>query len=122
MGIFDRLLGRKSDKAMQASPAPEHAVLVYFAYGSRDLSRLFALEQRLEEAIATEGVGEFDGDEVATDGSDGTLFMYGPDADALFAAVRPALLTAEFMRGARVKLRYGPPRDGVREVEVILGT
>ena len=64
----------------------------------------------------------FDGNEVATDGSDGFLYMYGPDADALFGAVRPALEGAPFMRGARVTLRYGPPQDGVREVEVELGT
>ena len=66
-------------------------------------------------------VGEFDGNKVATDGSDGSLDMYGPNADALFAAARPILLAAEFMRGARVTLRYGPPEDGVKEVEVVLG-
>jgi hypothetical protein len=95
---------------------------VHFAYGSTDLSRLFALEERLEAVIADASAGEFDGNEVATDGSDGTLYMYGPDADALFAVVRPALEATDFMRGARVRLRYGPPEDGIREVEVVLGT
>jgi hypothetical protein len=118
MGILDRLFGKR---AKQAAPAPSHAVLVDFAYGSTDLSRLFALEEQLEQAIAAAGVGEFDGNEVATDGSDGTLYMYGPDADALFAAVRPILEASDFMNGARVKLRYGPPADGVREVEVVVG-
>jgi hypothetical protein len=120
MGLLDRILGRK--KPEQRSQSPEHAVLVHFAYGSTNLSELFALEERLEAAIADAGVGEFDGNEVATDGSDGTLYMYGPDADALFAVVRPALDATDFMRGARVRLRYGPPEDGVREVEVVLGT
>ena len=97
-------------------------MLVHFGYGSTDLTRLFSLEQRLEAAIAAAGVGEFDGNEVATDGSGGTLYMYGPDADAIFAVVRPDLDATDFMRGARVRLRYGPPEDGVREVEVVLGT
>jgi hypothetical protein len=48
--------------------------------------------------------------------------MYGPDADRLFEAVRPVLESAGFMRGARVRLRYGPPEDGVREREVVLGS
>ena len=67
-------------------------------------------------------VGEFDGNEVAADGSDGFLYMYGPDADALFVAVRSTLEAAVFMKGARVKLRYGPPENGVREAEIELGT
>jgi len=48
--------------------------------------------------------------------------MYGPDADQMFAAVRPVLEGADFMRGARVTLRYGPPADGVREHQVVLGS
>lgn len=120
MGIFDKVFGKKPPEP--PSPAPDHAVLVYFAYGSTDLSRLFALEERLEAAIAAAGVGELDGNEVATDGSEGTLYTYGPNADALFAVVRPVLDATDFMRGARVRLRYGPPEDGVREVDVRMGT
>jgi hypothetical protein len=101
---------------------PEHAVIVQFHYGSTDLSPLFDLEQRLERAIATAKAGEFDGNEIAADGSDGYLYMYGPDADRLFAAVRATLEATDFMRGARVRLRYGPPDDGVRETEIDLGT
>ena len=119
MGIFDKILGKKNPEP--PSRPPEHAVIVQFAYGSTDLSRLFALEERLEAAIAEAGAGEFDGNEVASDGSDGTLYMYGPDADKLFAAVRPTLESADFMRGARARLRYGPPEDCVREMEVVVG-
>jgi hypothetical protein len=98
-------------------------VLVYFEYGSTDLSALFALEDQLDHAIQKTMVGELDGNEVATDGSDGTLFMYGPDADVLFAAVRPILEAAPFMRGARVVRRYGPPTaEDVLEVTVTLPT
>jgi len=99
----------------------DHAVIVHFQYGSTDLWRLFALEDELERAIVAAGAGEFDGNEVAADGSDGYLYMYGPDADRLFAAVRPALEASAFMRGARVQLRYGPPEDGVKEREIELG-
>jgi hypothetical protein len=119
MGFFDKLLGKK--KPPPSSPAPEHAVLLHFVYGSTDLSRLFALEEQLEKAIEAAKVGELDGNEVATDGSDGTLYLYGPDADALFSTVKPILEATDFMRGARATLRYGPAAEGVRAREVVLG-
>ncbi|MFE0752608.1 hypothetical protein ACFW16_01545 [Inquilinus sp. NPDC058860] len=99
----------------------EHAVIVHFSYGSNDLEALFALEEKLESAIASAGVGELDGNEIAADGSDGNLYMYGPDADRLFDVIRPVLESAPFMRGAQVLKRYGPPGDGVRQSIVIIG-
>lgn len=93
----------------------EHAVVVHFSYGSKDLSRLFALEEKLESAITKAGVGEYDGNEVAVDGSDGYLYMYGPDADRLFGVVEPILKSTPFMAGAKAKKRYGPPEAGVKE-------
>lgn len=99
----------------------EHAVIVDFEYGSTDLDPLFDLEGALEAAITGASVGEYDGNAIATDGSDGTLYMYGPDADRLFEVVRPVLEAAQFMRGARATKRYGPPADGVREQIVTIG-
>ena len=114
MGFWSRLFGK-------APRAPEHALIVRFRYGgSTDLTSLFALEKELEQAIVRANAGEYDGNEVAVDGSDGSLYMYGPDADALFAAVRPILERTPFLRGAAATLRYGPPEDGVREVRVEL--
>ena len=100
---------------------PEHAVIVDFTYGSTDLSRLFELENKLEATIEEAKVGEHDGNDVAVDGSDGYLYMYGTNADTLFEVVRPILEATEFMKGAKAKLWYGPPADGVREVEVEIG-
>ena len=99
---------------------PEHAVIVHFSYGSTDLSALFDLEEKIEAAIEKAEAGEFDGNEVATDGSDGYLYMYGPNADTLFGAIEPVLKDSEFMKGAKVKLRYGPPEDGVPETTKII--
>lgn len=98
----------------------EHAVIVHFSYGSTDLGPLHALEDRLEQAIASAGVGELDGNEIAVDGSDGYLYMYGPDADRLFETIRPVLESTGFAKGAKVTKRYGPPEDGVRESVIVL--
>ena len=111
VGFFDRLFRKEKPP----TAGPEQAVLVYFDYGSTDLSALFAVEEALERVIADAKAGELDGNEIATDGSDGTLFMYGPNADALFAAIHPTLEAAPFMQGARVVLRYGPADADVPE-------
>ncbi len=96
----------------------EHAVIVTFEYGLKDLDALFAVEDQLEAAIEQTGVGEYDGNEIAADGSEGTLYMYGPDADALFEAVKDVLRNATCLSIAAATLRYGPPDEGTRRVSV----
>jgi len=119
MGWLSKVL--TGNKGAVSKPS-EHAVIIHFQYGSTDLSRLFAVEEKLEAAISAAAAGEFDGNEVNTDGSDGFLYMYGPDADRLFEAVRPVLEATPFMKGAVATKRYGPPGDGVRRVEVSIGS
>ena len=99
----------------------DQAVIVQFSYGSRDLSPLFELEDRLETAIEAAQAGEYDGNEIAVDGSGGSLYMYGPDADRLAEVILPLLEAVSFMRGAAITKRYGPPGDGVSEVEIEVG-
>ena len=98
----------------------DHAVIVWFQYGQQDLAPMFAVQDRLTEAIEAAGVGEFDGNEIADDGSDGSFSMYGPDADGLFAAVERILRATPFLAGAVVVLRYGPPDPESRETKVVL--
>lgn len=102
--------------AQSAPPPTEHAVIVQFQYGSTNLEALFSAEDQLGAAIAAAKVGEMDGHEIAVNGSDGTFYMYGSDADKLFKAVEPVLRTIAFMKGASVTRRYGPPKDGVKTV------
>ena len=99
---------------------PEQAVIIEFKYGIQGLDSLFELEERLEKIISEKKVGEYDGNEIAVDYSDGMLFMYGPNADQLFEAIKPILEQTAFMKGAKIKLRYGPPEDGVKEKTVNL--
>jgi hypothetical protein len=100
----------------------QHAVIAYFDYAADSLDALFAIEEQLESAIDAAGVGEFDGNEIAVDLSDGSLYMYGPDAEALFAVVRPILAAAKCLRNTRVALRFGPPEDDNPERVEVLDT
>lgn len=93
----------------------EHAVIVHFKYGSTNLKDLHKLEDKLEKEIAKSAVGEYDGNEIAVDGSDGRLYMYGPDADKLFSAIEKTLKKTKFMEGAEVTKRYGSIEENAKE-------
>lgn len=108
----------EQNKQSISSNEPEQAVIVSFDYGIEGLDVLYELEDKLEYIISENGVGEYDGHEMATDYSDGNLYMYGPNAERLFQVIQPTLKETEFMKGATAKLRFGPPGDGVKEIEV----
>jgi hypothetical protein len=110
----------KSD--IDGSDNPEHAVIAHFrlsnaGFGTEsDRDTTFHLEDRLASAIRAATVGEFDG----TESGQGEIvfYMYGPDAERLFAAVEPALRQSGFARGGYAIKRFGTP--GSREVRVDL--
>lgn len=116
MRLFDKLFGKNN--TYSKSQEPEHAVIVHFRYEMDSLEPLYQLEDALEKQINEEGVGEFDGHEIAVDLSDGFLYMYGTNAETLFKAVKPILEKSNFMKGAVAKIRFGPPEEGVKEIEV----
>lgn len=105
MGLLSRLFG--SRKSARKGP-PEHEVIVHFSYGSTNLQHMYALEDLLRHAISEAAAGEYDGHEMAGDGSDGFFYMYGPDAEVLFRVISPVLAASSFMRGATVTLWFGP--------------
>ena len=98
----------------------DHAVIINFDYGKRDLSAYFEARDKLRAVIDKAQVGEFEGNEIAVDRSDGSFFMCGPDADSLFNAIKATLKEIPFMAGATVTKLYGPPEDGVREEVITL--
>lgn len=93
----------------------EHAVIVFFPlsddhFGSDpEFDAMAMLSDALEAAINEAGVGEFDGNELG--GGECKLYMYGPDADRLYAAVSPILADSRLVRGGYVVKRYGPAGD-----------
>lgn len=119
MGILSKIFGSKVPAA-DSAPAPEHCLIVEFDYASTDPTPVFRVGDQLAAALAGDRAGEFDGNELAADGSSGSLYLYGPDADRLLAVARPILLQHPFLHGARLLLRYGPPGPDVRRIELTL--
>lgn len=119
MGLFSKLIGEPLN--LPELDQQEHAVIVRFQFGSTDLSPLYELEYELKSAIDAARAGEYDGHEIEADGSEGYLYMYGPDADHLFEAVRPTMQASSLLSGAVATVRYGPPDDESPEREIKIG-
>jgi hypothetical protein len=115
------ILAMATTTAWATEAKHEEAVIIHFKYGQKDWSSFFAFETTLKTAISKAGVGEYDGNKLATDGSDGTMYMYGPSADALFAVVKPLLLAVQILKSIEVTLRYGAVTEsGVRVSKIQL--
>lgn len=117
MGVLKKMFGGEPPE--QA----EHAVLVRLKLSnaefgdSHERQAIHALSDQLQSAIRRANAGEFDGDEFG-DGTC-TLYMYGPDADELFAAVEAELRGSRLTRGGHVIKRYGAATDpSAREARI----
>ncbi|GEM_PF-1047206 len=118
---LNRLLGGGSTPSREpdtdeGSGGPEHALLVHIPlsndeFGSEEeREALFEVEDQLVEAIEGAGVGEYDGNEVG--GGEFVMYIYGPDADALFSAAEPVLRALQPPPGEFFAVkRYGKADD-----------
>jgi len=120
LSIFGRIFGKKPSDEVQ-SESPQQAVLVHLdgvnlpdhVYQECDLA---TIEDRLVEVIERDVLGEFDGNEIGP--AETTLFMYGPDAERLFAGIEQTLRGYPLCQGARVEIRRGGPGAQQREVRL----
>lgn len=103
------------------SSSNEQAVLVFLrgsglpdhVYEEFDVA---TLEDSLIQAIDSAGVGEFDGNEFGPD--EVVLYMYGPDAEALWEVIKPIIEAYPLCQGARIQIRPGGPDVSGREVSL----
>jgi len=119
MGFFSKIFG-KSDTTPKP---PEHAFILTLKlsndqFGTKDeRERIHKFSDQLESAIESADAGEFDGDEFGEGVC--TLYMYGPDADALLSAVDPLVKASPFAKGAKGVKRYGEASDPEAREETV---
>jgi hypothetical protein len=80
--------------------------LGFSAQGTPAAHDLAALGGDLGDVLEKTKVGHFDGSECIHGRC--ALFMYGPDAEKVFDAVKPVLQQGKLTSGASVELRLGP--------------
>ena len=126
MTFWSRLLGRTTPDRDEPAVehAVEHAVLIRIPLSDSEFgteaerSAIHGLADEIDGAIARSGSGEYDGDEFG-DG-ECTLYLYGPDADALWASVEEVVRGDPRTAGGHVVKRYGEPGEGTRAVRIEL--
>lgn len=94
----------------------QQAVIIYFNYGLEEDEPFYELSDRLRKLVGQSDLGFYDGHEISMDNSDGSFYMYGPDAKKLFELVKETIEKIPFMAGAQVILQLGPPEEGVKRV------
>lgn len=100
--------------------AEQEAVLIHLdgssladeVYEQHDLA---TLEEELIAVLDGTGLGEYDGNEFGPEST--TLFLYGADANALFAGIEQALRANPLCQNARVEIRAGAGAS-VRDVRI----
>lgn len=102
------------------STSSEQALLVLLKFSDnasgtpKERQDFRGLEDRVMNAIDTEGVGEYDGNDAGQGWY--TLYAYGASADRLAEVVVPIVQAAKPPPGSYAVKRYGPP--GSREVRI----
>lgn len=93
----------------------QQAVIVHLrlsddGFGSdEDRSAIWTLEEEIENAVAEASAGELDGDEFGQ--GECVLFLYGPDADRVFAVIEPLLKSTRIASGGFAEKQYGDVSD-----------
>ncbi|TKC86844.1 hypothetical protein FAZ69_19585 [Trinickia terrae] len=80
----------------------ETQVAIVVGYHDRNLASLHQLEDELDAVARAAHTGELDGDEVALDGSQVSIYMTARQVDLLIKTIRPVLKAHEFSRNARI--------------------
>ena len=120
----DAALTTSSDATSKSGPVEdskvEQAVIVDLRltggdFGSdEERQALVSLEDQPIVSIESAGVGVYDGNEFGGGGV--TLYAYGPDADALFAAMERPLREFRPNPGSSATIRYGGPESVDQQV------
>lgn len=107
MSLFKNLFGKANNVENKKSKVEEQCLKLKFNYGFESLEELYALRQLLTSIIDKNNLGDYDGHEIATDLSDGFMYMYGSSAQAIYDCVKPILDGTEFLRGGSATLILG---------------
>ena len=105
------------------NPKFTHSVLIEFKYGMKSLDPLLDLEDELRRILDETDIGYHDGHEIAMDDSDGKIFLFGTNAEAVYKLIEPILFSVDWMDGAKVLLRFGDEADkSAKEIDFTLAS
>lgn len=95
----------RSTEPRSQQPKSE-SVVIHFDYRTKDWLRFFKFEDELARFIEGAGIGEYDGNALSDTGADCSMYIYGPDANAILALIAPRLRSTPLLARVIVTLRY----------------
>lgn len=123
MNSMSENFGNKKSEVSQTNERKNNqSVIIYFDYGLEEMDEIYELGDKLRHILEENKLGEYDGHEVAMDNSDGSLYLYGPNAESLYKAIKPTLEKVDFLNGAKAILRFGSLGAEAPEITVEIKT
>ena len=104
------------NKQPETAAPVEQAILIHLPGPLDADTGLDEVELPIIEAVARTGTGEFDGNAIGPDGA--VLYVYGPDADALWGAIGSAVRNAPIGPDAYAVKRYGGPGSSETRIDL----
>src|ERR1700759_2954820 len=98
---------RRKKQRLNNEVEGEQGVIIEFNYGLEQDEPFYELSEKLRVLVDKSGLGYYDGHEMNLDNSDGSFYLYGPDAKKLYEAVKKTIEQTPFMTGANITLRLG---------------
>jgi hypothetical protein len=98
-----------------------HSVIIHFAPVPADNDIFYEFVLKLDSFFENREDGYYDGHETAMDDSEGALYFYGPDGEALLKTLLPLVNHVDFLQGAEAVIRFGASSDeNARQLEPVL--
>jgi hypothetical protein len=92
----------------QSSASTIQHLVLYFEHDIRDIIPYSEFIQEIRPILEKADLGEYLWDDMAIDGGDAEATFSAPDATALYEFLLPRLSKLKFLRGAKVRLIFGP--------------
>lgn len=110
-GIVASRRDLKAAKAAQLAASFENWICVHFEYGKENLDEMFAAQEQLERIVNTSGLGEVDGNEIAPDLSNGSLWIICSDIKKVLVLIKPTVLSKDFLKVTAITKREAAEED-----------
>jgi hypothetical protein len=120
MSLFSKFFNKAVNYETQKPKVEEQCLKLEFNYGFDSLDELYKLRDLLSNEIEKNELGDYDGHEIATDLSDGFMYIYGPSAKAIYDCIKPILDSTEFLKDGSATLILGEMGSECERIEIKL--
>ncbi|WP_424961142.1 hypothetical protein [Ekhidna sp.] len=98
----------------------KQSIVVYFEGWINSLEPVHRLSEQFRELLSDNEEADFDGHEIAIDGSHGTLYFYCDDSKVLWKQIKSTLESADLLKCKQAILRLGRLEENAEQIIIDL--